>query len=320
MLYIININSKWFVIVEFRSILELISVLAYSSLRTHQRTRYSIRALDNSSALEHEYRSPITCRQVYIAHLSIMKKVGRSTMGKELRTCPTAISLIPAGPWSTGLAWFSFLINSSSSHRSLYSASPILHLHRPLSSPLLHDEKIGPLDRYDRSREARILVSLFLSSRRNRRFEMSIIFLVRLAVRSMGAKWRHSSRGIFRKYRYQRGFYWTSLALRLRFRGERAGAPLFPRLFASLCIAAVTTSRLLKATELVEPVWWGVVILAARREDRNWFVSHRASSFRPVWLHPIGSFLFPFLFDFLAAGLYPLLFSRRSKLASDQAV
>lgn len=41
--------------------------------------------------------------------------------------------------------------------------------------------------------------------------EMSIIFLARLAVRSMSAKWRQSKTGIFRKCRYQRGFYWMFL-------------------------------------------------------------------------------------------------------------
>lgn len=193
-------------------------------MRTHQRTRYSIRALHNSSTRARTI-DPSLRRQVYIVHLSIMKKVARSAMGKELRTCPTAISLIPAGPWSTRLAWFSFLINFFNSHRFLYSTSQFLRsssaTFKLSSSSRREDRTAGSVWL------SRILMSL--SPRRNHRFEMSIIFIARLVVRSMGAKWRQSSRGIFRKYRYQRGFYWTEFALRLRFRGERAGAPLFPR-------------------------------------------------------------------------------------------
>jgi hypothetical protein len=114
---------------------------------------------------------------------------------------------IPAGPWNIGLTVSFINVSGQSIHstRSLLRFFVIILPHSIVLALIIPATRRSPLDRLDRSRP------LLSGSRRNHRIEMSIIFLTRLALRLLSAKWRQSKGGLFRKCRYERGFYWTAV-------------------------------------------------------------------------------------------------------------
>jgi len=127
----------------------------------------------------------------------------------------------------------------------------------------------SPLDRLDRS-----LSRLLFDSRRNRRIDMSIFFLARLALRLLSAKWRRSKGGLFRKCRYERGFYWTTVRGNFTYpRLARAGPSPHPHCaFIPALISASRRSLRARGSCSSLNARCGY---SREHRGRNWFVSHR---------------------------------------------
>lgn len=226
-----------------------------------------------------------------------MKKVARSGDGWEpANMSKRNQSDVPAGPWSIGLALVPQLLQLVTRLRNCFR--PSSSACRPVSSP--SPERTGSLDRFDRSLarpDTRSCLHEEIAATRWASSSSRGWSYVRWALNGGSRREGSSGSADTSAASTERSPRCAQHKPRLRSLSlsRRGPGPLFFRarslarslVLASLCTAAATASRrLLKPTGLVEPVWWGVVILAARRENRNWFVSHRASSFRPVWLHP----------------------------------
>lgn len=175
---------------------------------------------------------------------SIMKEVAR---GRTLCTCPTTISLTSRLARGSPDSRASVILSSTPLLDPLsfffFSTWQIIILRpiplrsfstffSPSTSSLdfsrRNDQTAGSVRSFLQKGATRRRIFVFFTTKRTTASRMSIIFLARLALQLLGAKWRRSKGGItFRKCRYQRGFYWIpSTLLRSRFVSLSARGPI----------------------------------------------------------------------------------------------